>query len=77
MFDKKEELIKIFENLFEVTEGEALEASIENTEKWDSMSHMNLILEIESKFTSVHTTASDLMNLTSFSKCYELICRIS
>ena len=48
MIDKK--LTKIFVKLFELNINRVKSSTINNTVKWDSLSHINLIIEIEKNF---------------------------
>ena len=44
---------------------------MKNTEKWDSFTHINLILEIEEKFKLKRIKPENIAKLTSFKKCFE------
>ena len=47
VMDKKNKLIKIFENLFNVTAKEAVMINKENNGDWNSIMHLEIITEIE------------------------------
>ena len=65
----RQALVQIFAKLFEIAEDDVFQATMANTEKWDSLSHMNLILEIESQILSDKVSVHDLVGLTSFVEC--------
>ena len=59
-----EELKKIIAKKTSSSEKDiTLETFIQNLNKWDSLAHLQITLEIEKKFKKIKT--SELMNLTS------------
>ena len=46
---------------------------MKNTEKWDSFSHINLILEIEEQFKLKKIKPEKIAKLTSYKKCLDYI----
>lgn len=70
MSDKNLEikLKKIFQKLFQISENKILEAKINQIPKWDSLSHINLILEIEKSFKIKKIENKNIANLNSFKK---------
>ena len=59
-----EELKKIIAKKTSSSEKDiTLETSMQNLNKWDSLAHLQITLEIEKKFKKIKT--SELMNLTS------------
>ncbi|WP_440657140.1 hypothetical protein [Candidatus Pelagibacter sp. HIMB1509] len=69
----KEKLNKLFIKHFSINIKKIENSNIKNTEKWDSFSHINLILEIEEKFKLKKIKPSKIANLTSYKACYKYI----
>jgi acyl carrier protein len=67
MIEKK--LEKIFSKLFETKIGDAKKSKISNTDKWDSFSHINLIIELEKNFKIKKINPSEISKLNSFQNC--------
>ena len=63
-------LRQIFQQSFGVDPDDA--TSIENTEGWDSMGHIALIMALERTF-SVSISPTDAIDLTSFGKISEFL----
>ena len=62
--NKFEELKKIIAKKTSSSEKDiTLDTSMQNLNKWDSMAHLQITVEIEKKFKKIKT--SELMNLTS------------
>jgi len=62
--NKFEELKKIIASKTSTSEKDiTLDTSMQNLNKWDSMAHLQITVEIEKKFKKIKT--SELMNLTS------------
>ena len=49
---------------------------MKNTEKWDSFSHINLILELEEQFKLKKIKPEKIVGLTSYKKCLDYIKKI-
>lgn len=49
-----------------------LSSGIEDTPEWDSITHMSLVLALESRF-SVEFTGDEIGELTSISKIYKIL----
>ena len=69
----KEKLTKIFTKLFDIKPDKTENSSMDNTTKWDSFSHVNLIIKIEEQFKIKKIDPSDIAKLTSFKKCVNYI----
>jgi len=68
-----EKLQQVMAEVFEVNPTSISElTTMENTESWDSMSHLRLIGAIEEQF-GVALQEDDMLNMTSFSKINEII----
>lgn len=62
--NKFEELKKIVASKTSSSEKDiTIDTSMQNLNKWDSMAHLQITVEIEKKFKKIKT--SELMNLTS------------
>lgn len=62
--NKFEQLKKIIASKTSTSEKDiTLDTSMQNLNKWDSMAHLQITVEIEKKFKKIKT--SELMNLTS------------
>ena len=66
-------LITIFTKKFNLSKEQALIADIKSVDSWDSLSHMDLIMELQEVFKLSDITADNFANLTSFSKALEYI----
>ena len=73
MTDKHDQLVRIFCDLFQIEAEAAPGATMDNTESWDSVNHMNLILEIETELIGNQVSPQKLVDLTSFSQCYAYV----
>ena len=71
----KNKLIKIFQKNFNIDASKINNITMKNTEKWDSFTHINLILEIEEKFKLKKIEPENIAKLTSFKKCFEYLNR--
>ena len=69
----KQTLIKLFKKNFNIDERKIDKISMQNTEKWDSFSHINLVIEIEEKFRLDKIKPENIAKMTSFKKCFEFI----
>lgn len=65
-----ERLKEIFKDVLKVDVDE--NSTSDNTDCWDSLSHISLIVSIESEF-DVKFTMSEIAQMTSFNKIYELL----
>jgi len=69
----KDKLKKIFIKNFSINENKTEEAAMKNTEKWDSFSHISLLLEIEEKFNLKKIKPENIAKLTTFKKCLDYL----
>ena len=69
----KDKLARIFKKNFNTDLDKINSISMKNTEKWDSFTHINLILEIEEKFKLKKIKPENIAKLTSFKKCFEYL----
>ena len=59
-------IYNIFKKLFQITENNINNAKINKIEKWDSLTHINLILEIEKVFKIKKISNKDIPKLNSY-----------
>ena len=71
MIEKK--LCKIFVKLFNISEKKVKESQFSNTEKWDSFTHVALIVEIEKEFKIKKIKPSELVRLNSYKNCFNFL----
>lgn len=71
----KARLLKIFKEKFNLEEPDALIADIKSVEAWDSFSHMDLMIELQSEFHLTLISGQDFAELTNFKKIYDYISR--
>ena len=69
----KKKLDKIFNKNFNIDPKDLEKKSMNNTEKWDSFSHINLILEIEEVFKLKKIKPQKIAELTSYKKCLDYV----
>ena len=69
----KEKLDKLFKKNFGVDIKKIDMISMKNTEKWDSFSHINLILEIEEQFKLKKIKPEKIAELTSYKRCLDYV----
>ena len=69
----KDKLDKLFKKNFGADIKKLDMISMKNTEKWDSFSHINLILEIEEQFKLKKIKPEKIAELTSYKKCLDYI----
>ena len=63
----EETLKKIMNDIFQIPENEITdETSVENTESWDSLKHMELIACLEEEF-EITFTADEIVTMNDFS----------
>lgn len=65
-----ERLKEIFKDVLKVDVDE--NSTPDNTDGWDSLAHIGLIVSIENEF-DVKFTMSEIAQMTSFNKIYELL----
>jgi acyl carrier protein len=63
----------VFEKLFQISTDKILNAKINNVEKWDSLTHIDLILEIERIFKIKKINNKDIAKLNSFKKIFQYL----
>lgn len=66
-------LKKIFQKIFQISENKILTAKINQIPKWDSLSHINLILEIEKSFKIKKIENKNIVDLNSFKKVFQYL----
>ena len=71
--DLETKLKKIFQKNFQISESKILSAKINQILKWDSLTHINLILEIEKRFQIKKINNKDIANLNSFKKILQYL----
>ena len=67
----EEKVLEILKNVFE-DENVNLETSQENNSNWDSLRHLNLIVELESEF-DVSFEPEEIAKMSSVKKIIEII----
>lgn len=68
-----EKLRKIMSGVFGIDPNSINESSnMENTNHWDSLKHMELMMSIEETF-GVTLAADDIVNMTNFKKITEIL----
>ena len=75
MSEKSKELKQLFSSLFEVNEREVEACTFGQTEKWDSLSHMTLMVGLEEINDGASIPLEVMAQLTSFEKCREFVNR--
>tara|TARA_B100000886_G_C20370240_1_gene469188 strand:+ start:799 stop:1041 length:243 start_codon:yes stop_codon:yes gene_type:complete len=65
-------LKKIFINILKIKSSELVKANQDNTKNWDSVKHMNLILEIENVY-NITLNASDVVKMNSYNETIKII----
>jgi acyl carrier protein len=71
---KSEKLKKIFIKIFKIKKKNCIFEKIKanNLNKWDSIGHINLVLEIEKEF-KIKLTFDEIINSSSFEKIVEIL----
>lgn len=72
MSENYTKLKKIFVETFEVEEAEIPGMRFTETEKWDSVAHMELIATLEDEF-GIFFDTKDMVKLTSFDTVMEIL----
>ena len=68
------QVLRISANVFRIEQNElSTSSSPENTDGWDSLAHMNLVLELEQNF-GISLTTRDIMYIDTLERAVE-ICR--
>lgn len=73
--DLEIKLKKIFQKVFQISENKILTSKINQNSKWDSLTHINLILEIEKSFQIKKINNKNIVNLNSFKKVFQYLKR--
>jgi len=69
----EQKLKKIMTDLFEIQQDRITDdLSINNTEKWDSLKHIELIASIEEEF-KITLTADQIVEMTSFAEIKRIL----
>ncbi len=66
-------LLQVFLKRFNLNSELAIKANIQNVDSWDSLSHMDLIIELQEIFNLKNISSDDFANLTSYSLICEYI----
>jgi acyl carrier protein len=66
-------LKKIFQKIFQISENKILTSKINQNSKWDSLTHINLILEIEKSFKIKKINNKAIVDLNSFKKVFQYL----
>jgi acyl carrier protein len=70
----EQQLRRILSDLFDLQEDLITdETSIDNTSKWDSLKHMQLILSIEDRFDLEELSMDDIVTMTSFGRIKDVL----
>jgi acyl carrier protein len=67
-----DEVKKIFSEVFEVDINEVENIEYQSVEAWDSIGHMMMISELETKF-SVSIDIDDVIVISNFNECIEIL----
>ena len=65
-------LIKIFKDILKVNSNEISKISQDNNKNWDSVNHMHLIMDIESKF-NIFLDEKDVVLIKDYNSCVKII----
>jgi acyl carrier protein len=63
----------IFKKLFQISDDKILNAKINDIEKWNSLTHIDLILEIEKTFKVKKIDNKNITKLISFKKIFQYL----
>jgi len=63
----------IFKKLFQLTDSKMINAKINSVEKWDSLTHINLILEIEKEFKLKKISTKVISKLNSYKEIFKYL----
>jgi len=67
-----EKLFKIFKDILKVNSDEISNISQNNNKNWDSVNHMHLIMDIESKF-NIYLDENDVVRIKDYNSCAKII----
>ena len=65
-------LFKIFKDILKVNSNEISKISQDNNKNWDSVNHMHLIMDIESKF-NIFLDEKDVVRIKDYNSCVKII----
>ncbi len=68
----EEKYLKVFMDIFDISEKAAREASYQETDEWDSVGHMRLTSALEDAFDIMLDT-DDIVDLSSFERGREIL----
>ena len=68
----EEKLIKIFKEILKTKSEEIINISQDNSKNWDSVNHMHLIMDIESKF-NISLDEKDVVQIKDYNSCTKII----
>ena len=63
----------VFKKIFQISDDKILNAKINDIEKWNSLTHIELILEIEKTFKVKKINNKDITKLISFKKTFQYL----
>ena len=70
--DNKSAFLKVFCDVLEIKESQAVEVTMDNLATWDSLRQMNLIAALEDEF-SIEMEPEDVIELDSFANGIEIL----
>ena len=70
--DVRDRISKIFQEVFEVTDGEVNSIKYQSIQTWDSIGHMVMISEVESAF-GISIEMDDVITISNFETCVEKV----
>ena len=73
MVDNNTKLRDLFADLFEVSKEDADKCAFNQTEKWDSLNHMTLMMSLEELNDGSEIPLSAMAELTTFKKCLDFL----
>ena len=63
----------VFKKLFQISDDKILNAKINDVEKWNSLTHIDLIIEIEKTFKVKKINNKDITKLNTFKKILQYL----
>ena len=70
--DVRDRISTIFQEVFEVTDGEVNSIKYQSIQTWDSIGHMVMISEVESAF-GISIEMDDVITISNFETCVEKV----
>lgn len=70
----KQEVVKLISKTFKINKSKInMNSSVKNIEEWDSINHLNLMVEIDNKLNGKAKNISDLAEANSLKKIYSIL----